>query len=90
MLTRHRARLRQDITGCVERGTARGDLSPATDAPALAAAFHSFLLGLSTQIRDGLDSTTLDAAVTQIMHLWDTAAAHPGHPTPQRPGPTAE
>ncbi|EGH24709.1 TetR family transcriptional regulator [Pseudomonas amygdali pv. mori str. 301020] len=60
------------IVACIHRAVAAGKL-PATVIPeTLAAAFDSFLLGLSTLARDGVPYATLDAAVTQMMGLWDS------------------
>ncbi|MEV7424647.1 TetR/AcrR family transcriptional regulator [Streptomyces sp. NPDC091212] len=77
LLADRRAWDRRNIEACVERGVVLGDLSAGTDAGALAAVFHSFLLGVSTQARDGLPAETLDAAVTHVMRVWDSARA--GH-----------
>ncbi|KTC58324.1 TetR/AcrR family transcriptional regulator [Pseudomonas savastanoi] len=63
---------RAGIVACIHRAVATGEL-PATVIPeALAAAFDSFLLGLSTLARDDVPHATLDAAVTQMMGLWDS------------------
>ncbi len=72
-LTRSRIRTRAGITACVERGIATGELAPETDAPALAAVFDSFLIGLSTLARDGVGHPVFDAAIDQIMTAWDSA-----------------
>jgi AcrR family transcriptional regulator len=69
-LSAARARNRAGIVACIERGVALQELDPATDVPALAGAFESFLLGLSTLARDGVTIETMDRAVTQIMRLW--------------------
>lgn len=69
-LTAARARNRAGILGCVERGVAGKELDAATDAAALAGAFESFLLGLSTLARDGATPDAMDRAVTQVMRLW--------------------
>jgi AcrR family transcriptional regulator len=69
-LTDSRARTRAGIVACVERGIAAGDLPAGTDATVLAAVFDSFLNGLSTLARDGVEHAVLDAAVTQVMALW--------------------
>ncbi|MDQ2821069.1 MAG: TetR/AcrR family transcriptional regulator [Pseudomonadota bacterium] len=69
-LTAARARNRAGFLSCVERGVALQELDPATDVAALAGAFESFLLGLSTLARDGATKETMDCAVTQILRLW--------------------
>jgi AcrR family transcriptional regulator len=63
------------ILACIQRGIDAGELEPETDAAALAAVFDSFLTGLATLARDGIDASSLDAAVTQVMQLWDAARA---------------
>jgi hypothetical protein len=47
---------------------------------ALAAAFDSFLLGLSTLARDGVAHATMDAAVSQMMGLWDALSTVSDNP----------
>jgi len=71
-LARARNANRAGLVACVDRAIAAGEL-PATVKPeTLAAVFDSFMLGLSTQARDGVSHATLDAAVTQVMGLWDS------------------
>lgn len=71
-LERARNLNRVGLVACVSRAIAAGEL-PATVTPeTLAAAFDSFLLGLSTLARDGVPHATLDGAVTQMMGLWDS------------------
>jgi AcrR family transcriptional regulator len=60
------------MTECVERAVTLGELPADTDPAALATAFHGFLMGISTQARDGVSQAALDAAVTQVMRLWDS------------------
>ncbi|MCV4342404.1 TetR/AcrR family transcriptional regulator [Pseudomonas capsici] len=70
-LARTRNQNRAAMAACIERAIAAGEL-PATVVPeTLAAVFDSFLLGLSTLARDGVPHETLDAAVTQVMGVWD-------------------
>ncbi len=49
-----RKRNRDAIRACVARAVARGELSPQTDATALATVFDTFLVGLATEARDGV------------------------------------
>ncbi|MBD8574312.1 TetR/AcrR family transcriptional regulator [Pseudomonas syringae] len=71
-LARARNRNREGLLKCIERAVTAGEL-PATVMPhTLAAVYDSFLLGLSTLARDGVAQATLDAAVTQVMRLWDS------------------
>ncbi|GLX14097.1 TetR family transcriptional regulator [Pseudomonas straminea] len=67
----NRQRTREGIRACIERAIADGELAGDTDVQALTSAYDSFLLGLSTLARDGIEHLALDAAVTQIMKLWD-------------------
>jgi AcrR family transcriptional regulator len=69
-LTAARARNRAGIAACVQRGVETQELDPATDVAALAYAFESFLLGLSTLARDGATQEEMNSAVTQILRLW--------------------
>lgn len=68
-----RARTRAGIKACVERGIAAGDLLAQTDVRALTAVFDSFLLGVSTLVRDGIRMPVLDPAITRVMTVWDAA-----------------
>ncbi|WP_285424570.1 TetR/AcrR family transcriptional regulator [Pseudomonas sp. efr-133-TYG-103a] len=77
-LAQARNKNRAGIVKCVERAIAIGEL-PATVTPqTLATAFDSFLLGLSTLARDGIPHAALDAAVTQMMGLWDSLRTQEG------------
>jgi AcrR family transcriptional regulator len=63
---------RAGIVACIERAITAGELS--TVVPnVLGTAFDSFLLGISVLARDGIAYEQIDAAVTQIMGLWDAA-----------------
>ena len=74
-LAEARARNRAGFIACVERGINTAELSEHTDPVALATVFESFLLGLTTLARDGVPHEVLDAAITQIMNVWDAARA---------------
>ncbi|UCJ14946.1 TetR/AcrR family transcriptional regulator [Pseudomonas sp. MM211] len=71
VLSEVRDRTRKGLRACIERAIADGELAADTDVQALTSAFDSFLLGLSTLARDGIEHVALDAAVGQIMKLWD-------------------
>jgi len=73
-LNESRARTRAGFADCVQRGIASGELRPDTSALALATVFDNFLSGVSISARDGVDAAALDAAVGQVMRLWDDAA----------------
>jgi hypothetical protein len=70
---------RAGLRACVERGISSGELPKTVIPEVLATAFDSFLLGLSTLARDGVTGATLDAAVDQMMGLWDSLST--GHDT---------
>lgn len=73
-----RARTGAGILACVRRAVAQGELDAATDPTALAQVFESFLMGLSTLARDGATQEDLDAAVTQVLRLWEACAPRTG------------
>lgn len=70
-LVRARNLNRAGLVACVERAITAGELPVTVMPETLAAAFDSFLLGLSTLARDGVSHATMDAAVSQMMGLWD-------------------
>lgn len=74
-LNESRARTRAGFAECVQRGIASGALRSDTSALALATVFDNFLSGVSIAARDGVDAAALDAAVGQVMRLWDGASA---------------
>jgi AcrR family transcriptional regulator len=71
-LARARNLNRAGLVACIERAIAAGELPGTVISETLAAAFDSFLLGLSTLARDGVPYARLDAAVTHMMGLWDS------------------
>ncbi|MGK5058960.1 TetR/AcrR family transcriptional regulator [Janthinobacterium sp. LB2P49] len=72
-LTQSRARTRAGFVRCVERGMVSGELSAQMDGQALAAVFDSFLSGVAIQARDGVGYVVFDAAITQILRVWDAS-----------------
>lgn len=74
-LAAERDRNRAALRACVERAVASGELQANTDAAALAGVFNTFLAGLAIQARDGVPMEALDAAITNLMHVWDTLSA---------------
>lgn len=63
------------IRDCVKRAKRLGELPAELDSAAFAAMFNGFLLGLSVQARDGVDRSTLNTAVSEIMSLWPVTKA---------------
>lgn len=76
-LARSRARTRQGITLCIQRGIDTGELAPDTDARALTSTFDAFLLGLSVLTRDGISLPALESSITRLMPVWDACAVRP-------------
>ncbi|KOG61472.1 TetR/AcrR family transcriptional regulator [Streptomyces varsoviensis] len=62
------------VKACVERGIAAGELDADTDVDGMTAMIHTFLLGLSTQLRDGVPAATLHAAVDALLSRWGRTA----------------
>jgi TetR/AcrR family transcriptional repressor for divergent bdcA len=75
-----RVRNAAGFLACVSRAVAAGELRPDTDACALGAIFNTFLLGLTTQARDRVPLTTLDAAISGLMQVWHAHAVSPTQP----------
>lgn len=75
LLAAERAHNRQGIQDCVTRAVALGELAAGTDTATLAAVFDTFLVGLSTQARDGVGLARLEASISLIMGVWDALAA---------------
>ncbi|RYF53834.1 MAG: TetR/AcrR family transcriptional regulator [Comamonadaceae bacterium] len=73
-LTRSRARTRSGFVACIDRAVASGELRPDVDAKVLGTVFNSFLLGLSPLARDGVGLSTMEAAITQVMSVWDSVS----------------
>ncbi|MFC9234962.1 TetR/AcrR family transcriptional regulator [Streptomyces decoyicus] len=61
---------RARIRACVERGVAAGELDADTDIDGVTTMIHSFLLGISTQLRDGVPAAALHAAVDMLLGNW--------------------
>jgi len=66
-----RHRTRQGLKACLKRAMDDGELSSSTDIAGLTALFDSFLLGISTLVRDGVTLDDIEAGITQVMKLWD-------------------
>ncbi|MFJ8828320.1 TetR/AcrR family transcriptional regulator [Streptomyces sp. NPDC102467] len=58
------------IRACVERGVAAGELDEDIDIDGVTTMIHGFLLGLSTQLRDGVAAATLHTAVDVLLGNW--------------------
>ena len=74
VLSAERRRNRAGLVACVARAVAAGELRDSTNVTGLATLFETFLLGLSTQARDGVALAALEASITQLMGIWDALA----------------
>ncbi|WP_037908234.1 TetR/AcrR family transcriptional regulator [Actinacidiphila yeochonensis] len=61
---------RARIRACVVRGVAAGELPADTDVDVIASMIHSFQLGLSTQVCDGMPAQSLHAAADAVLAVW--------------------
>ncbi|MDR9853896.1 TetR/AcrR family transcriptional regulator [Paenibacillus sp. VCA1] len=75
ILAKERERVHGWLNDCIERAVANGELPDSTDVPMLVTLFETFLRGISLQARDGVPYETIDAAITQLMNVWDTISA---------------
>ena len=66
-----RQRTRDAIRRCVERALAAGELRQDADAVGLAALAEALLVGMSVQVRDGVSHASIEAAVSNLLQLWD-------------------
>ena len=97
LLAAERKANRAALAACVRRAVEQGDLPVQADDEAMATLLDGYLVGLSTQARDGVPVQQLEAAITQLMALWDAMAlsSRPGDPAQrallaqrnQAPGP---
>lgn len=74
MLSKQRKLIRDWLTACIQNAVEKGQLKETTDVTMLTTVFQSFLLGISTQARDGVKFDTINDAITQIMKVWDSLA----------------
>jgi AcrR family transcriptional regulator len=71
LLENARQRTRAGLKRCLEEAIRSGELKSDTQVAALVVVFDSFLLGISTQARDGVPLTGVELAISQIMAMWD-------------------
>lgn len=74
-----RARTREAIRHCIERGAASGELHPNADVEGLATLAEALLVGMSVQARDGVPRAAIEAAVSSLLQLWDANRAKTCH-----------
>ena len=67
----NRQRTRDAIRNCIDRAVVTGELRQDADAVGLAALAEALLVGMSIQVRDGVSLTVIEAAVSNLLRLWD-------------------
>lgn len=71
LVATERQRTRDAIRDCIDRAVAPGELQQDADAVGLAALAEAFLVGMSIQVRDGVSHAVIEAAVSNLLQLWD-------------------
>ncbi len=71
LVAAERQRTRGAIRHCVERAARTGELRPDIDAEGLATLAEALLVGMSVQARDGVSHAAIEAAVSNLLQLWD-------------------
>ncbi len=80
-----RGRIRDAIRRCIDRAIQMGELRADVDAQGLATLADALLVGMSVQARDGISHTAIEAAVSNLLQVWDMNRAMyrepltPGH-----------
>ena len=71
LVAAERHHTRDSIRQCIERAVASGELRRDTDAQGLATLADALLVGMSVQARDGVSHAAIEAAVSNLLQLWD-------------------
>ena len=71
VLAADRMRNRGGIETCIRRAVDSGELVGTTNVQGLSNLFHTFLMGIAYEARDGADGGDLNEAVTALMQIWD-------------------
>ncbi|EGL16750.1 MULTISPECIES: TetR/AcrR family transcriptional regulator [Paenibacillus] len=77
MVAKERQKVRGWLKDCLLRAVENEELPPTADISVLVALFDTFLQGISTQARDGVPYERIDAAITQLMRIWDVLSTKP-------------
>ena len=90
LVAAERGRTRDAIRCGIERAAASGELRPEVDAQGLATLAEALLVGMSVQARDGVSHAAIEAAVSNLLQLWDmnrakTCELLPFHPETKVP-----
>ncbi|WP_421481106.1 TetR/AcrR family transcriptional regulator [Agrobacterium rosae] len=75
VLAADRMRNLAGIETCIRRAVYAGELVGTTNIRGLANLFHTFLMGIAFEARDGADGGDLNEAVTSLMGIWDLHVA---------------
>ena len=75
-----RQRTRDLIRRCIERATRSGELHAHVDVEGLTILTDALLVGMSVQARDGVTHAAIEAAVSNLLQLWDMNRARPCEP----------
>ena len=71
LVTIERQRTREAIRDCIDRALETGELRRDADAVGLTALVEALLVGMSIQVRDGVSLAVIEAAVSNLLQLWD-------------------
>ncbi|MDH6522765.1 AcrR family transcriptional regulator [Streptomyces sp. SAI-135] len=70
MVAERRHITRSRVLDRVRQAIAEGALPPGTDAEAMAGLIYGFLMGISTQARDGVPAETMQRSADALLALW--------------------
>ena len=79
LLATEREANRAALAALIRRAVADGELTDQTDVVGFATLLEGYLVGLSTQARDGIPVQQLQAAVAQLMVMWDAIVPENGN-----------
>ncbi|MCM3300835.1 TetR/AcrR family transcriptional regulator [Streptomyces pseudogriseolus] len=74
MVAERRDITRSRVLDRVRQAIAEGVLPPGTDAEAMAGLVYGFLMGISTQARDGVPAETMQRSADALLALWGERA----------------
>jgi TetR/AcrR family transcriptional repressor for divergent bdcA len=80
LVAAERQRTRDGIRDCFKRAVALGELRPEADAEGLATLAEALLVGMSIQARDGVSHASIEAAVSNLLQVWDMNRPSPASP----------
>ena len=71
LVAAERGRTRHAIRRCIDRAMQTGELRADVDAEGLATLADALLVGMSVQARDGISHRAIEAAVSNLLQVWD-------------------